>query len=36
VAFEVDGPHHELEKQMKNDTLKNQIFEKGGLGLVRL
>ncbi len=36
VAFEVDGPYHEEEKQQRNDAFKNQIFEKGGLGLIRL
>ncbi len=36
VAFEVDGPHHEDEERQRKDALKNQIFEKGGLGLIRL
>ena len=36
VAFEVDGPHHEHEERQRKDALKNAIFEKGGLGLIRL
>jgi hypothetical protein len=36
VAFEVDGPAHEDEERQKKDELKNGIFEKGGLGLIRL
>ena len=36
VAFEVDGPHHEQEERQRKDALKNAIFEKGGLGLIRL
>jgi Protein of unknown function (DUF2726) len=36
IAFEVDGPHHEDEERQRKDALKNAIFEKGGLGLIRL
>ncbi len=36
VALELDGPHHETEDQQKKDLMKNAIFEKGGLGLIRL
>lgn len=35
VAFEVDGPAHTQEEHQRKDALKNTIFAKGGLGLIR-
>lgn len=36
VAFEIDGPSHLTEAQRKKDALKDLIFEKAGIPLLRL